>query len=574
MLMRLRLQRFAVGTLALAALASRATAIEVLIPSYFYPSGVNNGWPQLNTAASSVAVTAILNPASGPGPSLDTTYRSAVNSLRANGGRVIGYVSTSYAARPIADVKADIAKYKSLYTIDGIFLDEMTNTNDAAALAYYREVYSYIKTLDPNWRVTANPGTNTTPAYLQSPGTTDALVTFESNAGYAAATPSGWTANYATRRFSNLPYAVSTSATMVSYVNAAATTKRSGYIYITDDSGANPWDRLPTYWATELDAIRAVTSTWNSSTSGDWNAAGAWTTPSAPDGIGAEALLFGMITSAQTVYTNTDLTLGVLAFNNANRYLVTGGGSLTMDASVELALIDVRRGNHTINLPLTLRDATVASVAEGASLTIADPLTIEVGASLTKTGLGTMSIVSTVSDANATLAVASGRLSIEAEASLGVLTIAPGANVELAAGASLTLHDRSSTSIHASIAFGHLTSAASDDRHGLGYVALDDGTFVLKLAMNGDTNLDGSVDFSDLTTFAAQFGRTTDATWSAGDFNYNGFVDRVDLGLLEANYGAPKSFAADWQLAQSRVPEPIMLLFSAMPVVFARRLRR
>ena len=33
--------------------------------------------------------------------------------------------------------------------------------------------------------------------------------------------------------------------------------KRAGCIYITDDTGANPWDRLPSYWEEEVAAVAA-----------------------------------------------------------------------------------------------------------------------------------------------------------------------------------------------------------------------------------------------------------------------------------------------------------------------------
>ena len=29
-----------------------------------------------------------------------------------------------------------------------------------------------------------------------------------------------------------------------------------GYVYITDDQGPNPYDRLPSYWEAEIEAVR------------------------------------------------------------------------------------------------------------------------------------------------------------------------------------------------------------------------------------------------------------------------------------------------------------------------------
>jgi hypothetical protein len=602
----IRLRAFALPMLALLAATPGARAVEVLIPSYFYPSvtNANNPWTQLNTAASSVALTAILNPASGPGDVLDTSYLNAVKSLRASGGRVIGYVSTSYAARPIADVKADIAAYAARYPLDGIFLDEMTNTNDAAALAYYTELRSYIRTTNPNWRVTGNPGTSTTPAYLTAPAA-DTLVTYEGFSGYTSsdATPLPWTASYGTRRFSNLNYRVPATS-LVSTIDAAIS-KRAGYIYVTDDGnptdsdGGNPWNALPTYWTAEIAAIRARTPTWANAGSGDWSAPGNWTTSSSPNGVGAEALLFGGINSAQTVYTNTNVTLGALVFNNANRYVVTGAGTLTMDAAIEGSLIDVRRGSHSINLPLTLTDATTAYLAPGTTLSIDDPLNFSPGSSLTKLGEGTLTVNSITTTGAAALSVAAGTLNIDAPAQLQTLTIAEGATLTLGSGAliggtvdSATIraslgaaYDRgawdgsgirpSREDAMSAIGYAHFTEIGSPETlFGLDANPYD---FALVVTRVGDANLDGTVDISDLLRLLASTGTTNDAaTWSNGDFDYDGQVNAHDLMMIEAGYSNPAAFATDLRLASSLVPEPAaaatLFLFAAFHR--SRRTRR
>ena len=37
-----------------------------------------------------------------------------------------------------------------------------------------------------------------------------------------------------------------------------AASRNVGYIYVTNDSGANPWDTLPSYWNAEVAAVSAV----------------------------------------------------------------------------------------------------------------------------------------------------------------------------------------------------------------------------------------------------------------------------------------------------------------------------
>ena len=65
-------------------------------------------WQSLTDSAPGVGITAILNPDSGPGSTLDTNYTAVVGSLQAAGGRVIGYVHTSYGTRSAATVRATV----------------------------------------------------------------------------------------------------------------------------------------------------------------------------------------------------------------------------------------------------------------------------------------------------------------------------------------------------------------------------------------------------------------------------------------------------------------------------------
>jgi hypothetical protein len=82
------------------------------------------------------------------------------------------------------------------------------------------------------------------------------------------------------------------------------------------------------------------------------------------------------------------------------------------------------------------------------------------------------------------------------------------------------------------------SSAALPGPYGLGWS--DDGLASgvrVQVAVYGDADLSGTVDFSDLGTVIANYGMTSGATWSQGDFNYDGTVDFSDLGIVIANYG-------------------------------------
>jgi len=233
--------------------ASHASPLEAVVPAYFYPSGAGlTYWNQMTTAVATIPITAILNPASGPGAASDPNYASAVDALRAAGGEVIGYVHTSYGARSSAAVLAEVNSYASFYHLDGIFVDEMDNT--LGSLNYYTGLYSSIKAAHPTWSVFGNPGTTTLEQYLTGPAA-DVLTVFEGDGvNYPGYTPSSWNFNYDRSHFANVIYNVSTAAVMQSDV-ALAAARNAGYVYVTDDNLPNPYDSLPSYWDQEVSKI-------------------------------------------------------------------------------------------------------------------------------------------------------------------------------------------------------------------------------------------------------------------------------------------------------------------------------
>jgi len=202
-------------------------------------------------------VTAIMNPASGPGNSQDSNYVSAVNDLRTAGGKVIAYVRTNYTAEPAATVKANIDKYVNWYNIDGIFFDEMSNTGTQNNLDYYQDIYDYAKAINPAWEVMGNPGTNTSESYLTRPAA-DSLLVFESQgSNYPGDATDGWNFNYDPAQIGHLVHSTATEAEMLNYLDLAVA-RNAGQVYITNDVLNNPWDTLPSYWDAQVDRIEQI----------------------------------------------------------------------------------------------------------------------------------------------------------------------------------------------------------------------------------------------------------------------------------------------------------------------------
>ena len=243
--------------LAIALIFSMHASANILVPAYFYPSldPAQSNWDEMTAAASKTNITAIMNPANGSGSAANSDYTAAINTFRAAGGQVIGYVPTTYGARAQADVLAEVSKYQHFYNVDGIFLDEMSNL--ASNLAYYQTVYGGIKAINSAYSVFGNAGTNTLEGYLTA---ADVLVTFENQTGYATYVPDAWTQNYAANRFEHLLYNVGSESTMLSDI-ALAQERNAGYVYVTDDNNANPnsinnpWDTLPSYWNAEVNRV-------------------------------------------------------------------------------------------------------------------------------------------------------------------------------------------------------------------------------------------------------------------------------------------------------------------------------
>lgn len=241
-----RMRGAAVG---LALLLSAGNALPawmgLLVPAYFGP-GQSSDWQALADAADRVPLIAIANVSNGPGAASLSEVASVLQRVRDRGGRVVGYVHTTYGNRAAASVREDVQRWKSFYALDGIFVDEMSTSTATTNLTYYQTLYQDIKAADTNWMVIGNPGTNTREVYLTGPSA-DLLVVFENRVGYSSYQRDLWTSAYEPSRFAHLGYQVP-QANFRTYLGLART-RRAGWVYFTDDALPNPWDRLPAYWA-------------------------------------------------------------------------------------------------------------------------------------------------------------------------------------------------------------------------------------------------------------------------------------------------------------------------------------
>lgn len=189
----------------------------------------------------------VVNPENGPGPRRTQGYISAVHALQAAGVRVLGYVSTGYAGRPLRDAVADVDRYRAWYRVDGIFFDEAAS--DAARVPYYRALAGAARG-DDGGVVVLNPGVPPAPGYFDL---ADVVVTFEGTYdAYATAmaeTPA-WLRELRPDRVAHLLYGA-TRAQALSALSGSA----SGYLYVTSGALPNPWRTLPSYLDEEVEAL-------------------------------------------------------------------------------------------------------------------------------------------------------------------------------------------------------------------------------------------------------------------------------------------------------------------------------
>jgi hypothetical protein len=220
---------------------------QSFVPSYFY---AGNLWDQAIGTKPTPPVM-FLNVDSGPGTGPDSHFQQLVKSAQQHGITVLGYSSTEYTGKPIAQVEAEIADYKNWYGVNGMMLDLTQGT--AGALSYYQTLYNYIHSEISGAVIWLNVGSYPVSSFMN---VANVVMAFEgSYASFQSSSVPSWVSGYARDRFAQVIY--DTPEADMAAAISTAWSRRAGNLFMTDLGEPNPYGALPSYWSAEAGAVAA-----------------------------------------------------------------------------------------------------------------------------------------------------------------------------------------------------------------------------------------------------------------------------------------------------------------------------
>lgn len=352
---------------------------------------------------------------------------------------------------------------------------------------------------------------------------------------------------------------------------------------------------------------KSLGADWVADADGNWSDPASWINSFSPNGIGVYARLGDVISAPRTVTIDVPVVIDTLTFDSPNAYTVAfSGGSLEFKGGTDAGIVVVQ-GSHAIDGDIAVRKTFDVKVAAGSSLAVSGALITEPGVAVTKTGEGLLALKGVYDSAGseattpvAALLVNAGTLvltgsGIDQATAVAALVVADSATLDIGLATVIVNYAGESpeSGFIADVLAGRIVSNAITDDRAVGITQasnttvtgpVDDSTLVIQLALRGDTNLSGSVDFTDLLALARNFNGV--GGWSEGDTDYSGTVEFNDLLAVARNFGqsllgvddtllaagTDADFISQFQLALSVVPEPATLgLLAAVTVLGLRR---
>jgi hypothetical protein len=211
------------------------------VPAYFSDDA---NWAKIKLQAGGITY-AVMNPNSGPGTAIDPAWVTRLANIGLTNPAIVGYVDTSYAARPLVDVQADIVSYMQWYGVKSIFLDQ--TPWGCSTTSYYQAIAA---TVHANGGILImNPGGLPQTCMIDIG---DVIVSFENSLPFYLASTAVTPSNYAPSKFWHLVYAV--PASRHREIEELARQRGAGLVYVTADDLPNPWDYVETFAGTPVTA--------------------------------------------------------------------------------------------------------------------------------------------------------------------------------------------------------------------------------------------------------------------------------------------------------------------------------
>lgn len=215
-----------------------ATAPQLVVPAYFRPLARPRQWQWLAEHAALIRLV-ILNVANGPGTEPLDDFRAAVDLLHEAGVCVVGYVDTAYARRDTQAVLAETGRFQDWYGVQGVCLDQVATS--AEDLGHYAEMAARVRAMGAQV-VFFNHGAHPEPGYASH---ADLIGTFEGTwEAYQRLRVPSWTRRWPPSKWHHVVHSV--PAELIPDAWRLAARRKAGAIYITERSGPNPYDGLPT----------------------------------------------------------------------------------------------------------------------------------------------------------------------------------------------------------------------------------------------------------------------------------------------------------------------------------------
>jgi hypothetical protein len=248
--------------------------VRIVVPAFFAassPTDLGPHWRAVERAGKEVRIAvpeyslSQVDPVGNP--DLWNTAKQQFNRCRNKGQRILGYVSTQNGNRPRQQIDADLDAWYDRYPaqLDGIFLDEGPVFDDSRQ-AFYVDLINHIKQTYPGRRTVLLNAAQFPNKWVVE--VADHVIlweetrdTYRDENKYQAIGPGGqlvgvprwWKSPELTNRITHIVHTCQTARQMVQVVQLARR-RNAGNVYVFDGNSSG-YDRLPSYWREEREAV-------------------------------------------------------------------------------------------------------------------------------------------------------------------------------------------------------------------------------------------------------------------------------------------------------------------------------